>query len=65
MIVVYVEYVVYNDDVEDNDVVVEDDEVVVVVIYAVRVVVVKVDVLAANNEKVRMDLRNLQVADDT
>ena len=42
MIVVYVEYVVYNDDVEDDD-------VVVVVIY-----VVKVDVLAANDEKARM-----------
>ena len=51
--VVYVEYVVYNDDVEDGD-------VVVVVVY-----VVKVDILAANDEKARMNLRNLQVADDT
>ena len=46
-------YVAYNDDVEDDD-------VVVVVIY-----VVKVDVLAANDEKARVNLRNLQVADDT
>ena len=34
--------------------------VVVFVIY-----VVKVDVLAANDEKARVNLRNLQVADDT
>ena len=53
VVVIYVEYAVYNDDVEDDD-------VVVVVIY-----VVKVDVLAANDEKARMNLRSLQVADDT
>ena len=53
MVVIYVAYVVYNDDVEDDD-------VVVVVVY-----VAKADVLAANDEKARMNLRNLQVADDT
>ena len=65
MIVVYVECVVYNDSVEDD---VDDDVVVVVVvvvIYVVKIAVVKeVDVLAANDEKARMNLRILQVAND-
>ena len=72
-------YVVYDADVEDvvvmiSVVVVCDVDLVVIVVYVEYVVcdvvvvvihVVKVVVLAANDEKARMNLRNLQVADDT